>query len=306
MPQTDPAELGDHVRRVVAAAAGPVTLAAVKKQLTAAGVKLGVKAGAADGQIQAILDADAHAHPTKGKGQAYWHRPPQSAAERVEAAVRAKVADLGADPVTAAKLGKPSPKKAADLPAFDATIERLIAEGKLHRYGAKYGTRPPPVPAWYETESHKKEFAAAVKAVRGLIAGGIDYDRVITALRAKLAPPAAPPPPPAVPVVVPPPAVVPAPLDVTAALPGALRQAYDHLCQFVEFHTSRLVEIPRLYHELVKRLPAATVAAFHAELWALGGRGRVELHELNEVAQASEPDLALRRDGRLYYYARWK
>jgi hypothetical protein len=97
--------------------------------------------------------------------------------------------------------------------------------------------------------------------------------------------------------------------DPPAGLPdrvrAALREAYDELCLYVEFR-DRLVELPRLYHEAARRLPGLTPARFHRELEALSAERRVELHKLNEVHRAQERDLAIERDGRLYYYVFWK
>jgi hypothetical protein len=88
-------------------------------------------------------------------------------------------------------------------------------------------------------------------------------------------------------------------------LRSALRQAYDHLCLFVEFR-DKLVEIPRLYHETVRRLPGLPVERFHQELEALSNERKVELHKLNEVHMAKERNLAIEKDDRLYYYVFWK
>jgi hypothetical protein len=84
-----------------------------------------------------------------------------------------------------------------------------------------------------------------------------------------------------------------------------LRQAYDELCLYVEFR-DKLVEIPRLYHETVRRLPGLSVERFHRELEALSNERKVELHKLNEVHLAKERDLAIEKDDRLYYYLYWK
>lgn len=96
-----------------------------------------------------------------------------------------------------------------------------------------------------------------------------------------------------------------APAISTEQLRSALRQAYDHLCLFVEFR-DKLVEIPRLYHETVQRLPGLSVERFHQELEALSNERKVELHKLNEVHMAKERNLAIERDDRLYYYVYWK
>jgi hypothetical protein len=88
-------------------------------------------------------------------------------------------------------------------------------------------------------------------------------------------------------------------------LRAAIRQAYDHLCLFVEFR-DKLVEIPRLYHEAVQQLPGLQVERFHRELEALSAERKVELHKLNEVHMAKERALAIEKDDRLYYYVYWK
>jgi hypothetical protein len=84
-----------------------------------------------------------------------------------------------------------------------------------------------------------------------------------------------------------------------------LRQAYDDLCLLIDF-PDRLVELRRLFHEAVKRMPSLTVEQFHRELWQMRSEWLIELHDLNEVDQAKEPHLAIHRDDRLYYFARWK
>ncbi len=88
-------------------------------------------------------------------------------------------------------------------------------------------------------------------------------------------------------------------------LPVALRNAYDRLCRFIEFKDG-VVELPRLYHETRKFLPNLTVKEFHDELMALWQRRELELHVLNEVHMAAEPDKGIDHNNKLYYYARWK
>jgi hypothetical protein len=101
------------------------------------------------------------------------------------------------------------------------------------------------------------------------------------------------------------PITTPAPVVESGQLREAIRQAYDHLCLFVEFR-DKLVEIPRLYHETVRRSPDVTLERFHRELEALSDERKVELHKLNEVHMAKERDLAIEKDDRLYYYVFWK
>jgi hypothetical protein len=95
-----------------------------------------------------------------------------------------------------------------------------------------------------------------------------------------------------------PPAPEPVPLQT------ALRSAYEKLCCFREFQDG-LVEIPRLYHELRKSMADLSVPAFHAELQALWDARSVQLHVLNEVRSATEPEKGLRRNDKLYYYVYW-
>ena len=302
-PSAEVTELTTQVREAVRAAAAPVTLAEVKETLTAAGVPLPGKPKVIDARIQRELDAEGvYTHPAgtaKGKPK-YWHRPPPTVAERVEATVRAKLDALGHAAATPSQLGKPGGKSATPeaARAFDAILARFLGEGKLFRQGAKYTTQEPPRPKWHESSAHRAEYKKLAAAVAKLVGtGAVTLDQIVAALREKFGAtlPDAPPPPVAPPV----------PGADAPELGAALRAAYDHLCKFVEFR-DRLVELPRLYHEARKRLPALTVEAFHGELSRLSRAYLVELHVLNEVRTAEEPHLAILRDGRLYYYARWK
>jgi hypothetical protein len=96
-----------------------------------------------------------------------------------------------------------------------------------------------------------------------------------------------------------------APAISSEQLRSALRQAYDHLCLFLEFR-DKLVEIPRLYHETVRQVSGLSVERFHQELEALSTERKVELHKLNEVHMAKERNLAIEQNDRLYYYVFWK
>lgn len=91
----------------------------------------------------------------------------------------------------------------------------------------------------------------------------------------------------------------------TVSLDAALREAYEKLRWNVEYRDG-LVELPHLYHEVRKSLPRLAVADYHAKLLELWNSRRVELHILNEVRTASEPDKAILRNDRLYYYLLWK
>jgi hypothetical protein len=169
---------------------------------------------------------------------------------------------------------------------------------------------------------HKKVEAALARMEQAVVgalpaapAGSApDPGPVLAALREALArvtalpSPAAPPTPTPVQRAEPPPHTPPPPTQppTTEQVRNALRQAYDELCLYVEFR-DKLVEIPRLYHETVRRLPGGlSVASFHRELEALSNERQVELHKLNEVHQAKERHLAIEKGDRLYYYLYWK
>lgn len=104
--------------------------------------------------------------------------------------------------------------------------------------------------------------------------------------------------------VTPPPVTAAQPL-ATGALQAALYAAYERLCCFREFQ-NRLVELPRLYHETLRSFPGLSVEAFRRTLEALWESKTVELHILNEVRDAKEPDKAIRRDNKLYYFVYWR
>ena len=309
-PLSEVSTLTAKVREVIGAAAAPLELSKVKAALKLAGVPFTGKHKVSDERIQRELDGEGvHRHPpgtAKGKPK-YWHRAPQTVAEQVEAVVQAKLATLGDKPATPAQLGKPKSPDA--IQAFDAIVERLRAEGKLFKLGAKYTTQEPPKPKWYESSTHKTDYnKLAALATKLVNTGAVTLDQIVTALRDKFgAAPKVSPPPAALPPVAPPPAVAPPVVEAVAApdLGVALKAAYDHLCKFAEFK-DRLVELPRLYHETRKRLPTLSVEAFHGELTRLSKAYLIELRVLNEVRTAEEPHLAISRDDSLYYYARWK
>jgi hypothetical protein len=87
-------------------------------------------------------------------------------------------------------------------------------------------------------------------------------------------------------------------------LRATMRAAYDKLSCFREFQDG-LVEIPRLYREVQATVPDVTVAALHRELEQLWSTREVQLHVLNEVRSAAEPDKGIRRNDKLYYYVYW-
>jgi hypothetical protein len=113
-------------------------------------------------------------------------------AERVASTLRAKAAGLGKRLVSEKQLGPPKAKaSAAEHEAFATTLEALLAEGKLHRHGAKFGATAPVVTHWYETKPFKKTFGSAVKAVQSLLESGkVEFDGLVAAVKEKLAKPA--------------------------------------------------------------------------------------------------------------------
>jgi hypothetical protein len=307
-----PSTLAERVRRVLADAPAPLDFTKVKTavgKLYPKGTKKApLPPKPSDTEIQRELEvAGVFIHPppaAKGKPK-YWHQPPLTPAELVAKAVREKVAALGDDEVvTEAKLGKPAGKKATPetLRVFADTVADLLRAGSLHRHGKNLGKRPPPSLAWYEVEPAKKAFAALVTAAKKVVGlNAAPVDEVMAALRERLGitPPTEKPKP-----VVPPPVAPPVPPPAHADLRAVLKQAYDHLCQFVEFR-DKLVELPRLYREAAKHLPTLSAEAFKAELWRMGDEHKVQLHIINDVTAAKEPHLAISRAGDLYYYARW-
>lgn len=89
------------------------------------------------------------------------------------------------------------------------------------------------------------------------------------------------------------------------SIEAATRTAYDKLRHFVEYRDG-LVEIPHLYNETRKSLPELKIKTFHDHLLRLWDERKVELHVLNEVREAKEPDKAIHKDDSLYYYLFWK
>jgi len=301
--------LGDKVRYALKSATEPLALKEIKTELIKVGVPFKGKSKVSDADIQRELESEGiYAHPV-GKGKPkYWYKPPLTAKEVMEATIKDKLAGLGEGLATLAQLGKPSGKAATSerLAAFETIVARLLDEGKLFKAGAKYTTKAPPITPWYESAVHKAEYNKLTASVGKLVKlGNVTLEQIVAALRKQFADARDSPPPPNVadvpPVDVPPPQPSVAPSD----LRHAVREAYDYLCLFTEFR-DKLVELPRLYHEAVKRMTSLTVEAFHNELWQLRSDFAVELHVLNEVRTAVEPHLAIFRNDRLYYYARWK
>jgi hypothetical protein len=170
-----------------------------------------------------------------------------------------------------------------------------------------------------------KELGEVAKAVAGLAArlqkledkvqAGVDekvlarIDEAFGALTAKLGhalPRPSPVPPPArageTTTTTPPgPWLEPGPV---ASLSTVLHNAYEKLCCFREFQDG-LVDMPRLYHEARNTIANLSLGAFHQELETLWNNRTIQLHVLNEVRSATEPDKGIRRNDKLYYYVYW-
>ena len=86
---------------------------------------------------------------------------------------------------------------------------------------------------------------------------------------------------------------------------AALRKAYDELKAHFREYQEGMVELPRLYHEVRRARPDLTVADFHRELLTLETNRVIDLHIRNEVRDAPEPDKAIRRNDKLYYFVYW-
>jgi hypothetical protein len=99
----------------------------------------------------------------------------------------------------------------------------------------------------------------------------------------------------------PPPTVPVAPAE---PLRDVLHRAYDNLCLMVDYRDG-LVELPHLYHEVQKSQPGLTVEAFHREVQSLWRDREIQLHILNEVRTAKEPEKGIWWDDKFYYYLLW-
>ena len=109
-------------------------------------------------------------------------------AARVVETVHRKAAELGHKPVADKHLGKPKPRAGeAEHEAFRSALESLLAEGKLHRHGDKYGKHALVVTPWYEARPLKKPFDEALKAARVILdSGKADFAEFTAVLGAKL------------------------------------------------------------------------------------------------------------------------
>ena len=235
------------------------------------------------------------------EGKLYRHgvnygkqKPAPTARELIEPDVLTRIANLGDKPVKAEDIGKPAGRATTpENKAFKEIVAELLRDEKLFAHGKLYGKLPPPPPpVWYKSDTHKKDFAAALKLAK---MDGIGLKKLIDALRLELGLDEPEPKPPITPLPRP-----------SIPLRQALKEAYDELCLFEEFSDTLLVELRRIYHKVVERIPQLTVGQFHRELEHLRREGKIELHDLNEVHLAQERELAIERDDRIYYYVYWK
>jgi len=105
-------------------------------------------------------------------------------------------------------------------------------------------------------------------------------------------PPAPPPPAPAAPIA-------------PETLQTVLHKAYEELRSHYREYQEGMVDLPRLYHEAKRSRSDLSVADFHKEVLALEGKRILDLHIRNEVRDAPEPDKAIHRNNKLYYFVYW-
>jgi|HubBroStandDraft_4_1064222.scaffolds.fasta_scaffold00070_38 hypothetical protein len=91
----------------------------------------------------------------------------------------------------------------------------------------------------------------------------------------------------------------------SSELHASMKDSWERLTLFREF-SNGLVEMPRLYKEVKKKQPGLTVDDFKKELQLLWDKKEVELHILNEVREAKDPDQAIKSGNKLYYFVYWK
>lgn len=326
----------DAVRAaILEAAAIAQTVANLKKAAKAATIKPHAKA--AEQLVEQMIAAgELHAH-TAGKSPRYGRdRPPlRNDPEKV----RAALLRAAEPPKTLAQLVKLAVSETqAEKKFVEAEAHKLIVEGLLHPQGpqksAPFGRQKPIPPHPLEVAPGKTEFGKLVTAAQKLLTKIplVSVEELLDRLRAALTdqpvptqrrisadtakptvtipgPPATTPPsasvgmPPA--VVTRPAPVPPLPTLTSESLRASIKEAYEELCLDPDFR-DRLVEIRRLYRRLQRKHPDLAVDDFHRELLDLERHRIVELHDLNEVQRAKEPELAIRRNDRLLYYVIWR
>lgn len=86
---------------------------------------------------------------------------------------------------------------------------------------------------------------------------------------------------------------------------STLKNVYDELGLLTRYQ-SGFIELPEMYDKAKEQLPDLSVKEFHDLLLELEKQRKVELHTLNEVAKADQPDKAIWRDGTAAYYVLWQ
>jgi hypothetical protein len=144
--------------------------------------------------------------------------------------------------------------------------------------------------------------AVLAKIDEGFAALGAKLDRALHSLPRTVA--TAPAPPPSSPAPRPEPTTSrPAESQPLAAV---LRKAYEELKAHYREYQEGMVELPRLYHEARRSRAGLSVEEFQRELLALEAKRVLDLHIRNEVRDAPEPDKAIRRNDKLYYFVYWR
>ncbi|MCS6863509.1 MAG: hypothetical protein RMJ56_00115 [Gemmataceae bacterium] len=315
----------DAVRAaILQAAATPQTLTLLKKAAKAATTKLHAKAAEIVVE-QMITTGELHPHSTGASPRYGRDRPPlRNDPEKVRNALL-HAAD---PPKTLAQLVKIAiGETQADKKFVEAEAQKLIADGLLHKQGpqksAPYGRHKPIPPHPLEVPPGKTELSKLIGAAQKLLTKWpeVSVAELLERLQAALAgqPTARPV---AVGPTIPqssssaarhvPPAttastvvVSPPPTLTSDSLHASIKEAYEELCLDPDFR-DRLVEIRRLYRRLQRKQPAVALADFHQALLQLEKQRIIELHDLNEVQRAKEPELAIRRNDRLLYYVIWR
>jgi hypothetical protein len=84
-----------------------------------------------------------------------------------------------------------------------------------------------------------------------------------------------------------------------------LHRAYEELKAHYREFQEGMVDLPRLYHEARRARPDLSVEEFRREILALESHRALDLHIRNEVRDAPEPEKAIRRNDKLYYFVYW-
>ena len=270
------------------------------------------------GEVEAVLERAVAAQTAHRRGAdsagrlLYGDAPQPSNEETVLGLIDAKLS-TGDGPFRLADLAR-RPAGMTEA-AFEATRETVVAglidAGRLykhpHRNARLYGTRPPPAPPppppWHETAPHKARVTALLAAFRKAAGGPATDARLLGLLcetfgvrPAEIEAPEAPAAPESVPE--------PAPGPPGNKLRALLRASYDECRRLPEF-ANGVVELRYLFVASRRHLPEIEIGEFHAALWGMYVERSVELQALGDPSLAKDRELAIDRDGYLFYFARW-